>query len=105
MYDLGSTEIPEELFMELLKEAASRFTTEGYNLLTHNCNHFSDQCSEMLLGTGISTDLVDQMRAIFKMPGGQQFAQPIFQACASLMKQSNTLFSDSLKQVPIKLRV
>ena len=41
--DLGETEIPEEMFMELLKDLAPRFTEATYNVLKHNCNNFTDE--------------------------------------------------------------
>lgn len=42
---LGETEIPEELFMELLRDIAPRFTQNTYNVLTNNCNNFTDECA------------------------------------------------------------
>ena len=39
---LGSTAIPKEVFEDFLQEIAPRFTSETYNLFTHNCNNFSN---------------------------------------------------------------
>jgi hypothetical protein len=42
--ELGTTEVPEALFDEWLRGAASaRFRAEDYNLLHHNCNTFTDE--------------------------------------------------------------
>ena len=43
MLDLGQTEIPEEVFMELLQEIAPRFTMSTYDVFNHNCNNFTDE--------------------------------------------------------------
>jgi hypothetical protein len=48
--DLGTTEIPEDMFLELLREISPRFTQATYNVLNHNCNNFTDECAELLIG-------------------------------------------------------
>lgn len=57
--DLGFTEIPEEIFMEFLKEVSPRFTQETYHVFKHNCNNFTNECSEFLIGSGIPHDIID----------------------------------------------
>ena len=56
---LGSTAIPKEVFEDFLKEIAPRFTSETYNLFTHNCNNFSNELAQFLLGEGIPSRIVD----------------------------------------------
>jgi len=48
--ELGETEIPEEMFMELLKDLAPRFSMQTYNVMKNNCNNFTDAAAELLLG-------------------------------------------------------
>lgn len=62
---LGSTAIPKEVFEDFLQEIAPRFTSETYNLFTHNCNNFSNELAQFLLGEGIPSRIVDmpQVRA------------------------------------------
>jgi hypothetical protein len=43
--ELGETEVPEDIFMELLRDVAPRFTESTYNVLTNNCNNFTDECA------------------------------------------------------------
>jgi thioredoxin-like negative regulator of GroEL len=31
--------------MELLRDVAPRFTESTYNVLTNNCNNFTDECA------------------------------------------------------------
>lgn len=55
--ELGETEVPEDIFMELLRDVAPRFTEATYNVLTNNCNNFTDECAQLLLGQGIPADI------------------------------------------------
>ena len=57
--DLGETEVPEELFMELLEDIAPRFNASTYDVLKHNCNNFTDEVAKLVLGEGIPSDIVD----------------------------------------------
>ena len=71
-HDLGQTDIPLELFQEFVRDMRPRFTQQTYgaaspvhceptdiamvcryNLLTHNCNNFTNEAAEFLLGQGI----------------------------------------------------
>jgi desumoylating isopeptidase 1 len=56
---LGFTEIPEELFMEFLREISDRFTSMTYHVFKHNCNNFTDECANFLIGSGIPHDIID----------------------------------------------
>jgi len=40
---LGTTEIPEDMFMEMLRDLSPRFTQATYNVFEHNCNNFTDE--------------------------------------------------------------
>ena len=57
--DLGITEIPEEMFMELLRDISPRFSMHTYNILNNNCNNFTNECAELLIGEGIPKDIVE----------------------------------------------
>lgn len=59
MLSLGFSEIPEDLFMEFLKEVSPRFTEQTYNVFKHNCNHFTNEAANFLLGQDIPKDIVD----------------------------------------------
>ncbi|KAI3990830.1 hypothetical protein MKX01_011738 [Papaver californicum] len=51
--DLGVTHVPKEIFEEYLQEISPRYTAETYNLLRHNCNNFSNEVAQFLVGTNI----------------------------------------------------
>ena len=50
---MGETQVDEELFQTFLDEIHPRFNVGTYNLLEHNCNNFSDECCEFLVGKKI----------------------------------------------------
>eukprot|EP00753_Platysulcus_tardus_P008975 PLAT174.1.p1 GENE.PLAT174.1~~PLAT174.1.p1 ORF type:complete len:397 (+),score=180.75 PLAT174.1:493-1683(+) len=50
---MGSTEVPREVFEDFLREVSPRFTSETYDLLTHNCNNFTDEACQFLVGKPI----------------------------------------------------
>jgi hypothetical protein len=70
--DLGATHIPREVFDEFLVEIAPRFTMQTYNLLRHNCNNFSDEVAQFLVGEGIPRHIVDLPNEVMNTPFGQQ---------------------------------
>ena len=47
---MGETHIPEELLQEFLAEISHRFTMHTYNLLRWNCNNFSNEVAQFLVG-------------------------------------------------------
>lgn len=57
--DLGFTEIPEELFIEFLRDVSPKFSVHTYNLIKNNCNNFTDECANFLIGAGIPKDIVE----------------------------------------------
>ena len=69
--DLGITEVTEDIFMELLRDISPRFQMSTYNVLTNNCNNFTDECAELLIGQGIPKDIVDLPKMFMSTPLGQ----------------------------------
>ncbi len=53
LLDMGTTEIPREVFEEFLEAARPRFTVATYDLLTNNCNNFSNEACQFLVGRSI----------------------------------------------------
>jgi len=48
--NLGSTEIPKEMFLDYLKDIKSKFSQENYHVLNNNCNHFTNDIAFFLTG-------------------------------------------------------
>lgn len=51
--DLGITHIPKDMFETYLIEISPRYTAETYSLLGHNCNNFSNEVAQFLVGSTI----------------------------------------------------
>ncbi|KAF9429789.1 hypothetical protein BGZ94_009483 [Podila epigama] len=48
--DMGETEIPEEVFMEFIDNLREIYTADAYHLLDNNCNNFSSDVCNFLVG-------------------------------------------------------
>ena len=75
--DLGTTEVPFELFLEFLKERADEFTMATYNLRSWNCNNFSDECAQFLLGCSIPRRIVGFAEDVLALPQLAGFAMMV----------------------------
>lgn len=55
---LGTTEIDQETWQALLDDLRQRFTPAAYSLMTFNCNTFSNECANILVGADIPTHIL-----------------------------------------------
>ncbi|GLC39737.1 hypothetical protein PLESTM_000934700 [Pleodorina starrii] len=69
--ELGVTHIPKDVREEMLADLSTRFMPQDYNLITKNCNHFSNAWSELLTGNPIPDEYVSQAQQILQSPLGQ----------------------------------
>ncbi|KAF0689095.1 Aste57867_19367 [Aphanomyces stellatus] len=83
---LGSTEVPAEEFAAFLREVSPRFTAATYNLLSHNCNNFSNEVAQFLLGTGIPQHILDLPNEVLSTPMGAMFRPMIENMQASMAR-------------------
>ena len=72
MIDVGETYIPREVFDEFLVDISPRFTMQTYNLLRHNCNNFSNEVANFLVGASIPQHILDLPDDVLSTPFGQQ---------------------------------
>ncbi|XP_017782704.1 PREDICTED: uncharacterized protein LOC108567030 isoform X2 [Nicrophorus vespilloides] len=57
---LGETQVPYPVFIEYLNGLSqSSYGANTYQLLSHNCNNFSDELAQFLCGTGIPKYILD----------------------------------------------
>lgn len=68
MIKLGVTKVKKDAFEPYLKEISPRYTHETYNLLTHNCNTFSNEVAQHLVGTTIPQYILDLPNDVMKSP-------------------------------------
>jgi len=73
---LGETEVPKELFLEFLDGQRSRFSMDKYHLLDNNCNHFTNECSQFLLGVNIPDHISGLPQEFLNTPFGMMM-QPL----------------------------
>jgi len=68
--ELGYTHVPKDVFEEFLRGVGSRYTMLTYNLLKHNCNNFTDEAAQFLVGSGIPHYILTQADTAFNNPLG-----------------------------------
>ena len=80
--ELGETQITEEVFQDYLRtQGGDRFRGDRYDLFRHNCNNFSHETAQFLVGRGIPQHIVDLPGEILATPMGQMLA-PMLQQMA-----------------------
>ena len=67
---LGETEITAEEFMDFLQSVKSEFVASKYDIFDNNCNHFSNVCSEFLVGEEIPKEISGQANEFKNTPIG-----------------------------------
>jgi len=68
--DLGVTHVPKELFEEYLQEIGPRYTAEAYSLLSHNCNNFSNEVVQFLVGATVPDYILQLPTEVMNSPMG-----------------------------------
>lgn len=68
--ELGTTQVPQEIFEEYLRDIQPRYTQETYNLMKHNCNNFSDEVCQFLVGSGIPEHILRLPEEVMNSPMG-----------------------------------
>ncbi|XP_050365101.1 uncharacterized protein LOC126783639 [Argentina anserina] len=68
--DLGETHVPKDVFESYLQEISPRYTAETYSLLTHNCNNFSNEVAQFLVGATIPDYILQLPTEVMSSPMG-----------------------------------
>jgi hypothetical protein len=74
--DLGTTEIPQDLFVEYLKDVKDKFNSLTYDLFNNNCNSFSNELCQFLTSHTIPDYITNLPKEILETPFGAQL-QPM----------------------------
>jgi len=82
---LGRTQLPFAVFEEYLFELRERFQPEHYHLLRHNCNNFSNEVSQFLVGEEIPSKITGLPDDVLNSPLGAIIA-PLLQGIENQMK-------------------
>ncbi|KAL1479231.1 hypothetical protein MTO96_052025 [Rhipicephalus appendiculatus] len=76
---LGRTEVPHDVFLEYIREIERHsYAGSTYNLLRHNCNHFSQDVSLFLTGNSIPGDILELPHDFLSTPMGSALV-PFFE--------------------------
>ncbi|CAN8260187.1 unnamed protein product [Cochlearia groenlandica] len=97
--ELGETHVPKEVFDMYLEEISPRYTMESYNLLTHNCNNFSNEVSQFLVGKGIPNYILDLPNEVMKSPMGG-LLMPMLQNLETTLKAGAVPNAPQFRQPP-----
>ena len=87
---IGETNQTKQSLEQYIASINHRFTANTYDLLTNNCNNFSDTICRFLCSTGIPSYIVDLPSIVLSTPGGQAFRPMIEQMQASVRMQSGS---------------
>ncbi|KAK7255939.1 hypothetical protein RIF29_29368 [Crotalaria pallida] len=68
--ELGVTHVPKDVFEMYLQEINPRYTAETYSLLTHNCNNFSNEVAQFLVGATIPEYILQLPNEVMSSPMG-----------------------------------
>jgi len=82
--DLGVTHVPKDVFETYLEEIGPRYTAETYSLLTHNCNNFSNEVAQFLVGASIPDYILNLPNEVLSSPMGALMLPMIQQMEATL---------------------
>ncbi|XP_015575912.2 desumoylating isopeptidase 1 [Ricinus communis] len=91
--DLGTTHVPQDVFEQYLQEISPRYTAETYSLLTHNCNNFSNEVAQFLVGAAIPDYIIQLPTEVMNSPMGA-LIMPMIQNLEA------TLRAGAVPQVP-----
>lgn len=86
------------MFMELMRDLKDRFNMNNYNVMTNNCNNFTNEAAELLLGQGIPHEIVNLPQEFLATPMGRSLAPMMTQMQDSFKLSSNTLFNEEGQQ-------
>ncbi|XP_041005582.1 desumoylating isopeptidase 1-like [Juglans microcarpa x Juglans regia] len=93
VFELGVTHVPKDVFEMYLQEISPRYTAETYSLLTHNCNNFSNEVAQFLVGATIPDYILQLPNEVMNSPMGALIL-PMIQNLETTMK------SGAVPQVP-----
>ncbi|KAK9174320.1 PPPDE putative peptidase domain protein [Cryptosporidium meleagridis] len=67
---LGTTKKSQKELNSHLESISNEFNSDNYDLLNHNCNHFSDNIVKFLIGEGIPSYILDLPNEVMRTPFG-----------------------------------
>ncbi|CAD8180651.1 unnamed protein product [Paramecium octaurelia] len=87
--ELGETEIPQSTFEEFLRSISSNYTMEKYDLFKNNCNNFTNECAQFLVGKGIPENITGLPQEFLNTQLGQML-KPIIEQITNKQASDQT---------------
>lgn len=69
--DLGTTDIDDALLRDFLQDIQPRFNAQTYDLLSNNCNNFSEEVAQFLVGKSIPAHITGLPAEVAATPFGR----------------------------------
>ena len=76
---MGTTSVPQDVFLDYMEDMKKIWVKEKYHLLDNNCNNFSDEVCQFLLGKKIPSHITGLPAEFIKTPMGQMLKPMIEQ--------------------------
>ena len=74
---LGQTSLPPDVIEDYLGSLSAVYSPESYDLFAHNCNNFSHDFSQFLVGKGIPDRITNLPKQVLDTPFGQMLRPQI----------------------------
>ncbi len=84
--DLGATQVEQTAFHSWLRSVSHKYGPHTYNIVTNNCNNFSDEVSKYLRGKPIPSFITGLPQEALNTPLGQMF-KPMLEGMQRQMSQ------------------
>lgn len=98
--DLGVTHVPKDVFEMYLQEISPRYTAETYSLLTHNCNNFSNEVAQFLVGATIPEYILQLPNEVMSSPMGALIL-PMIQNLETTLRAGAVPQAPQFKPAPV----
>ena len=80
------------MFHDYLQDIKDRFTFFSYNMISNNCNHFTNECAGFLVDTQIPEDILNQAKDFFETPLGLTIKPFVVSAQDMLKRGTSSMF-------------
>ncbi|KAI9846982.1 MAG: hypothetical protein M1837_003338 [Sclerophora amabilis] len=86
---LGTTSLPRDIIATYLQTLGESYSAESYDLFLHNCNNFTNDLAEFLVGRGIPDRIQSLPRRVLETPFGAMMKEQIDAAMRPVVQQSS----------------
>ncbi|KAJ4728501.1 desumoylating isopeptidase 1-like [Melia azedarach] len=98
--ELGFTHVPKDVFEIYLQEISPRYTAETYKLLSHNCNNFTNEVAQFLVGKTIPEYILNLPNEVMSSPMGA-LIMPMIQNLETTMKSGAVPQAPQFRPTPL----